>query len=178
MEEFIKTTEDDQAYKIPNSSRKYPLNMLTAIPGARQSSNTAVTINMSIATIFSRLNVTEDAFCPETAFCTCLFWRRIAMKIPMWFTIGTMINIVPTTRPRASWTSPSGRIQRISIVNRSQVIPVRKTALTASVEKKKKPILCIVHEDDDVEVHDDVMTVVVTRMMMLGAGAHDEHEYR
>ena len=28
------------------------------------------------------------------------------------------------------------------------------------------------------EVHDDGMTVVVTRMMMLGAGGHDEHEYR
>ena len=43
---------------------------------------------MSIAAVFSRLKIIEDALGPETAPVTWLLWRRITMKIPTWFKIG------------------------------------------------------------------------------------------
>ena len=134
MEELKKIRAADQAYKTSNLSSNKRSNILTAIAGAKKSISAAITMNMSIAAFFSRLNRT-DKFCPETASATWLLWRRMAIKIPMWFTTGKMTKHIATTRLSIkAWFV--GRIKRIKIVSKSQIVPARTAAFTASVDKK------------------------------------------
>ena len=109
-------------------------NIMTTIKGAWQSSSKAITMNMSIAAFFSRLNIT-DKFCPETAPATWLLWRRMAIRIPAWFTIGRMSKVTPRTSPRIIAGS-LGKMTVTKIANISQVGPAMITASKASVEKK------------------------------------------
>ena len=73
MAEFIKTTVVDQTYNTSYSPGKsFCRSACTAILGHRQRSSTAITMIMSIATAFSRLNIIKDALGPETAPVTWL----------------------------------------------------------------------------------------------------------
>ena len=122
-------------YKTPNVLGTIASkDIMTAIRGAWQSSSRAITISMSMAAFFSRLNIT-DKFCPETAGATWLLWRRMAMKIPMWFAIGRMSNITP----RASPKTIEGNLGKMTVTKSadiSQVGPAITIASMASVDKK------------------------------------------
>ena len=71
MEELKKIRAADQAYKTSNLSSNTRRNILMNIAGAKKSISTAITMSMSMADFFSRLNRT-DKFCPETASATWL----------------------------------------------------------------------------------------------------------
>ena len=89
---------------------------------------------MSIAAFFSRLNIMDELF-PERASTTCLLWRRMAMKIPMWFTTGTMSKITPRTTSRTK-DCRLGKIKTVKPVHIWQVVPDKITDIRASVDKK------------------------------------------
>lgn len=131
----MKISAFDQTYKIPTCC-PYSWKKLTVAPGATQSSNTTITIIISMATFFSRLKITH-ASCPETKLCTSLFCRRIAMKIPTWLRNGTIVTITPPTII-TTIRILSGRTKRTKIVKASHVTPVMTTALTVTVIDKTK----------------------------------------
>lgn len=141
MEELTKMAADDHAYKTSYVSANKRRNILTNTAGTKQSIRTAITISMSNAAFFSRLNRT-DKFCPDTVSTIWLLWRRMATKIPMWFAIGRMTRDTPRT-----WLSRkegrTGKIKRIKIVSNIQIVPVMVAASTASVDRKKTKIFSI-----------------------------------
>ena len=71
MEELRKMAAADQAYKTSNLSPNKRRNILRNTAETKQSISTAITMSISVAAFFSRLNIT-DRFCPETAFATWL----------------------------------------------------------------------------------------------------------
>lgn len=129
MEELRKIIVVDQTYKSSNLSLKKNLSVLTLNKGTKQSNSTAITMIMSIAAFFSRLNRT-DAFGPDKASPNCLLCRRMAMKIPKWFTIGRMTKITPKRWLKTNWAL-SGKMNRSRIVIVNQIVPVMAAACTA-----------------------------------------------
>ena len=71
MEELRLIAPADQAYNGSNLSPNKPLNKFTNNAGAKNSISPTITMSMSMAAFFSRLNIT-DKFCPETASATWL----------------------------------------------------------------------------------------------------------
>ena len=57
----------------------------------------------------------------------------MAMKIPMWFTTGTMIQITPRTRVRIN--EYTGRMNIVKLEYISQVVPDKIMDMTAPVDK-------------------------------------------
>ena len=133
MVELINRTAVDHTYKTSYFSANKLLNIPMATEGARQNNSTATIINISMATFFSRLNM-ADKFCPETASCNSRLWRRMAMKIRTWFTMGVINSMTPTTRVRINAT-PEGKMNRSKTVHISQVAPAMKAACSVPVKK-------------------------------------------
>ena len=104
--------------------------------GSTQRKRTTVTINVSLATLFSRPSMI-NSWCEETAFTTRLLCRRMAMNIAMWLMIVSITarspDVITRTSPRCG-----GRTNLDSVVVANQVNVVKTATFTTPMDVERK----------------------------------------